>query len=112
MAKQTLEQKIAKTEDAILKEELLIEESKVKLKKLRSEIKSLKNEKDKEFADELLKIIKEKGIDGSKLINDLKATPKKDDNNTSEDVKKDNVNSEQLSEDATLNSTNQLNQNK
>lgn len=112
MAKQTLEQKISKTEDSILKEEMLIEESREKLKKLRNELKFLKHEKDKEFADELLKIIKEKGIDGSKLINDLKATPEKDDKIVSEDVKKDNVNSEQLSEDATLNSTNHLNQNK
>ena len=35
MAKQTLEQKIEKTEEAILKEEMAIEESKEKIKKVK-----------------------------------------------------------------------------
>ncbi len=74
MAKLTLEQKIAKIDDAIAKEELLIEESKKKIKKLRSELKSAKIEKEQSFANEILKLMKSRGISQENLIAQLKST--------------------------------------
>ena len=101
MAKQTLEQKIAKTEEAILKEEFLIEESKEKIKKLKAELKSLKSEKEKVFANEIIEIIKAKGISHEKLIADLNAvsveksegekTSESQNNDTDLNEKKDNA---------------------
>ena len=101
MAKQTLEQKIEKTEEAILKEEMAIEESKEKIKKLKAELKSLKSEKEKVFANEIIEIIKAKGISHEKLIADLNAvsveksegekTSESQNNDTDFDEKKDNA---------------------
>lgn len=71
MAKLTLEQKIAKIEDAIAKEELLIEESKKKIKKFKSELKTAKAEKEQSFANEILKLMKSKGISQENLIAQL-----------------------------------------
>lgn len=73
MAKLTLEQKIAKIEDAIAKEELLIEESKKKIKKFKSELKTAKSEKEQSFANEILKLMKSKGISQENLIAQLKS---------------------------------------
>ena len=86
MAKQTLDQKITKIEDAIIKEELIIEESKEKLKKLRYELKALKSEKEKAFANEIIEMIKNKGISHEKLIADLNAVLEKKE--TSEELYK------------------------
>ena len=55
MAKLTLEQRITKVHEAIAKEEKIIECSKEKIKSLNSELKSLKAEKEKIFANEVLK---------------------------------------------------------
>ena len=73
MAKLTLEQKIAKIEDAITKEELFIEESKNKIKKLKAELKAVKAEKEQSFANEILKLMKSKGISQENLIAQLKS---------------------------------------
>ena len=58
MAKLTLEQRITKVHEAIAKEEKIIECSKEKIKSLNSELKSLKAEKEKIFANEVLKLLK------------------------------------------------------
>ena len=103
MAKQTLEQKIEKTEDAILKEELLIEESKGKLKKLRDELKSLKSEKEKAFANEIIELIKAKGISHEKLIADLKAIyEKKDESYKSSEIQKNDNTTEAQNEETIM----------
>lgn len=106
MAKQTLEQKIEKTEDAILKEELLIEESKGKLKKLRDELKSLKSEKEKAFANEIIELIKAKGISHEKLIADLKAvSEKKDGSNKISELQENDKTTEASKEETMMNQT-------
>lgn len=73
MAKLTLDQRITKIEDSITKEELSIEESKEKIKKLRAELKALKSEKEHSFANEVLKLMKSKGISQEELISQLKS---------------------------------------
>ena len=72
MAKLTLEQRITKIEDSIAKEELSIEESKGRIKKLKAELKALKAEKEQSFANEILKLMKSKGISHEELMNQLK----------------------------------------
>lgn len=73
MAKLTLDQKISKTEESIVKEELSIEESKEKIKKLKSELRMLKAEKEQSFANEILKLMKSKGISQENLIAQLQS---------------------------------------
>ncbi|MDO5558358.1 MAG: hypothetical protein Q4F95_02035 [Oscillospiraceae bacterium] len=72
MARITIDQRIEKTEEAIVREELLIEDSKTKIKNLKTELKKLKSEKEREFANEVLKLIKQKGINCDKFLSDLK----------------------------------------
>lgn len=72
MAKITLDQKIAKVEEQILKEELTIEESRQKIKSLKAECKKLTDEKEKIFANEIIKVIKEKGINQEELLTELR----------------------------------------
>lgn len=67
MAKLTLEQRITKVHEAIAKEEK-------KIKSLNSELKSLKAEKEKIFANEVLKLLKEKGINQEEFLSDLKSS--------------------------------------
>lgn len=74
MAKLTIDQRIAKTEDAILKEELAIETSKEKIKSLKAELKTMQTEKEQSFANEVLKLLKAKGINQDKFLSELKAT--------------------------------------
>lgn len=71
MAKST-EDKIKKLEEAILKEELRMEEIKEKISKYQSELKKLKAEQEQKFAMEILKALKEKGIDKDQFLNELK----------------------------------------
>ena len=71
MAKST-EEKIKKLEEAILKEEFRIEEIKEKIAKYQSELKKLKAEHEQKFAMEILKALKEKGIDKDQFLNELK----------------------------------------
>ncbi|MBE6852673.1 MAG: hypothetical protein E7505_04270 [Ruminococcus sp.] len=89
MAKITLDQKIAKVEEQILKEELTIEEIRGKIKSLKAERRKLIDEKEKKFANEIMKIIKEKGINQEELITELK---RKESDNKSEGT--ENKNSE------------------
>ncbi len=73
MAKLTPEQKIAKLEDAIAKEELAIEESKEKIKNLRADLKRLQSEQEQSFAAGMLKLMKEKGITQTQMMEMMKA---------------------------------------
>ena len=72
MAKITLDQKIAKVDEQIMKEELIIEESRQKIKTLKSERKKLTDEKEMIFANQIMKIIREKGINQEELLTELK----------------------------------------
>ena len=80
MAKITLDQKIAKVDEQIMKEELIIEESRQKIKTLKSERKKLTDEKEMIFANQIMKIIREKGINQEELLTELKHK----ENNTNE----------------------------
>lgn len=82
MAKLTLEQRITKVHEAIAKEEKIIECSKEKIKSLNSELKSLKAEKEKIFANEVLKLLKEKGINQEEFLSDLKSSSDRRENNS------------------------------
>ena len=72
LAKLTLEQRISKVEDAITNEELLIEASKEKIKKFKAELKTLVAEKEQSFANEVLRLVKEKGINPDAFLSSLK----------------------------------------
>lgn len=72
MAKLTIDQKIAKAADAIIKEELAIEQSKEKIKNLKAELKKLRAEKDQSFTLEILKLMKANGISQETVLNQLK----------------------------------------
>lgn len=74
MAKLTLEQKITKVTESIEKEEQSIAESKEKIKKLNAELKALTAEKERSFASDLIKLLKEKGISGEQLLKQLEST--------------------------------------
>lgn len=82
MAKLTLDERISKVNENITKEELSIEESKEKLKKLKAELKALKAEKEQSFANEILKLMKSKGISHEELMNQLKSTESQIPNDT------------------------------
>lgn len=82
MAKLTLEQRITKVHEAIAKEEKIIEYSKEKIKSLNSELKSLKAEKEKIFANEVLKLLKEKGINQEEFLSDLKSSSDRRESNS------------------------------
>lgn len=62
MSKLTLDERINKISDLILKEEIKIEEARAKIKTWSKELKSLKEEKDKTFANGFLKILAESGL--------------------------------------------------
>lgn len=83
MAKQTVEQKIEKLNENIQKEETAIEESKKKIKEWKSELKKLIAEKEQAFANEVLKLMKEKGISESELLEQITSAKTK---NVEEDV--------------------------
>ena len=82
MAKLTLEQRITKVHEAIAKKEKIIECSKEKIKSLNSELKSLKAEKEKIFANEVLKLLKEKGINQEEFLSDLKSSSDRRESNS------------------------------
>ena len=73
MAKLTLEQKINKVSEQIAKEEKLIEASKEKIKKLNAELKALQSEKEHSFANDIIKLMKEKGLSQEQLLSQLTA---------------------------------------
>lgn len=62
MAKMTLEQKIEKVKNSIQKEEEIISLSSAKVKEFNKELKSLIEEKDKQYADDFLSIMNQNGI--------------------------------------------------
>ena len=73
MAKLTLEQKITKVNEQIAKEEKIIEDSKEKIKKYNAELKALQSEKEHSFANDIIKLMKEKGLSQEQLIAQLTA---------------------------------------
>lgn len=71
MAKLTLEQKITKVNEQIAKEEKNIEDSKERIKKLNAELKALQSEKEHSFANDIIKLMKEKGLSQDQLLAQL-----------------------------------------
>lgn len=71
MAKLTLDQKITKVNEQIAKEEKIIEDSKEKIKKWTAELKALQSEKEHSFANDIIKLMKEKGLSQEQLIAQL-----------------------------------------
>lgn len=71
MAKLTLDQKITKVTEQIAKEEKNIEESKERIKKLNAELKALQMEKEHSFANDIIKLMKEKGLSQDQLLAQL-----------------------------------------
>lgn len=97
MAKLTLDEKITKVTENITKEELSIEESKDRIKKLKVELKTLKAEKEQSFANEILKLMKSKGISHEELITQLKATESQTSETSDETFSSPNVSSDTTS---------------
>ena len=97
MAKITIDQKIAKVDEQIMKEELIIEESRQKIKTLKSERKKLTDEKEMIFANQIMKIIREKGINQEELLTELKHK----ENNTNE-AKAESNNSDETVQSASV----------
>ena len=71
MAKLTLEQKITKVNEQIAKEEKIIEDSKEKIKKYNAELKALQSEKEHSFSNDIIKLMKEKGLSQDQLLAQL-----------------------------------------
>lgn len=69
MAKLTLDERIAKTQEAIQKEEAIIAQSRDKLKGLQVALKALEKEKDQIFAQEIISTVSE----GAALTNDQRS---------------------------------------
>lgn len=69
MAKLTLDERIAKTQEAIRKEEAIIAQSREKLKGLQATLKALEKEKDQIFAQEIISTVSE----GAALTNDQRS---------------------------------------
>ncbi len=74
MAKLTPTQKLAKIDDAIAKEELAIEASKERIKSLKAERRKSEQEQKQSFANEILKLMQEKGISQDMLLSKLNDT--------------------------------------
>lgn len=62
MAKLNLDERINKISENILKEEIKIDEAKEKIKALNKELKVLREEKNKTFADDFIKILTANGL--------------------------------------------------
>lgn len=88
-----IQKKIKMLEAEIIKEELAIEESKAKIKKLKSELKTVKAEKEQSFANELLKLMKSKGLSQDVLMNTLNQLDTDKSKNESETISSPTVNS-------------------
>lgn len=73
MAKLKLEQKITKVTEQIAKEEQSIADSKERIKKLNAELKALSAEKERSFASDLIKLMKEKGISEEQFLKQLQS---------------------------------------
>lgn len=73
MAKLTLDQKIEKVKEQIAKEESIIEVSKEKIKKLTTELKALQMEKEQSFANDIIKLMKSKGITQEQILAQISA---------------------------------------
>lgn len=73
MPKLTLDEKIAKVTGNIAKEEATIEKSREKIKQYKEELKTLSAEKERSFANDIIKLMKEKGLSQEQLIAQLTA---------------------------------------
>lgn len=71
MAKLTLDQKIEKVTNQIKREEDAIQASKDKIKTLSAELKTLLAEKEQTFANDIIKLMKEKGVSQEQLLSQL-----------------------------------------
>lgn len=71
MPKLTLDEKIAKVTENIAKEEATIEKSREKIKQYKEELKTLSAEKERSFANDIIKLMKEKGLSQEQLISQL-----------------------------------------
>ena len=69
MAKLTLDERIAKTQEAIQKKEAIIAQSREKLKGLQATLKTLEKEKDQSFAQKIISTVSE----GAALTNDQRS---------------------------------------
>lgn len=72
MAKLTIDQRIAKVNSQIQKEEEAILESKDKIKQLNAELRTLTAEKEHSFANDIIKLMKENGLSQEQLMAQLK----------------------------------------
>jgi hypothetical protein len=76
MAKLTLDERINKITDLILKEEIKVEEAKAKIKSWNKELKSLNEEKNRIFANDFIKILADRGLSSDRekedFISDIK----------------------------------------
>ena len=72
MAKLTIDQRIAKVNSQIQKEEEAKQESKEKIKKLTAELKLLTAEKEQSFANDIIKLMKANGLSQEQLMAQLK----------------------------------------
>lgn len=71
MPKLTPSEKLAKIDDTIAKEELAIEASKEKIKSLKAERKKVEQENDQSFANEIMKLMKSKGLTRETILQTL-----------------------------------------
>ena len=73
MAKLTTDQRITRITEQIEKEEQTIELSKEKIRKLNTELKALRSEKEHSFANDIIKLMKANGISQADLLSQLRA---------------------------------------
>lgn len=93
MAKLTLEQKITKVNEQIAKEEKNIEDSKEKIKKLNAELKTLQSQKEHSFANDIIKLMKEKGLSQDQLLAQLMSQSEAASSETASSPSDNNTNS-------------------
>lgn len=82
MPKLTPTERLAKIDEAITKEELAIEASKEKIKTLKAERKKVEQENDQSFANEIMKLMKSKGLSREAILQTL-ADAKQEESNSS-----------------------------
>ena len=89
MSKLTVDQRIDRVTEQIKKEELAIELSKDKIRKLNAELRTLQSEKEQSFANDIIKLMKANSISQADLLSQLKAQIKDSDASPSSPVESD-----------------------
>lgn len=69
MGRTPVDERIKKVEEQIAKEELNIETSREKIRKLKEELNVLNSEKEKTFMNDIIKLMKSKGISHDDVFN-------------------------------------------